>query len=67
MNLIKENHGHTDFRKRAVRTTPREGLFDTTLTLVQTHHGTQERCTTKVTGKGQAYFVNGFLNGRFAV
>ena len=44
-----------------------QGLFDTSVTLVQTHHGTQERCTTKVTGKGQEYFVAGFLSGRFAV
>lgn len=41
------------------------GLFDTTIRLVQTHHGTMERCTTKVTGKGQRYFIDGFLSGRF--
>ena len=44
-----------------------QGLFDTSVTLVQTHHGTQERCTTKVTGKGQEYFVAGFLSGRFSI
>ena len=33
--------------------------------LIETHHGTMERCTTKVTGKGQLYFVNGFVTGRF--
>ena len=44
-----------------------QGLFDTSVTLIQTHHGTEERCTTKVTGKGQEYFVAGFLSGRFAV
>ena len=44
-----------------------QGLFDTSVTLVQTHHGTQERCTTKVTGKGQEYFVSGFLCGRFSI
>lgn len=43
------------------------GLFDTSITLINTHHGTRERCTTKVTGKGQEYFVNGFLSGRFTV
>lgn len=42
-----------------------KGLFDTTITLVETHHGTRERCTTKVTGKGQRYFIEGFLSGRF--
>ena len=44
-----------------------QGLFDTSVTLVQTHHGTQERCTTKVTGKGQEYFVSGFLSGKLAI
>ena len=28
---------------------------------------TLERCTTKVTGKGQEYFVAGFLSGRFSI
>lgn len=61
-------HGYLFQREtRPIQRWVEQGLFDTTLTLVQTHHGTQERCTTKVTGKGQAYFVNGFLNGRFAV
>jgi len=42
-----------------------KGLFDTNITLIETHHGTMERCTTKVTGKGQRYFVDGFMSGRF--
>lgn len=42
-----------------------KGLFETNITLVNTHHGTKERCTTKVTGKGQEYFVNGFITGKF--
>lgn len=42
-----------------------KGLFDTSITLIHTHHGTKERCTTKVTGKGQKYFVTGFLTGKF--
>lgn len=41
------------------------GLFDTNVTLVNTHHGTKERITTKVTGKGQSYFIEGFVSGRF--
>lgn len=41
------------------------GLFDTNVTLVNTHHGTKERITTKVTGKGQRYFIEGFVSGRF--
>ena len=42
-----------------------QGLFETSVSLIETHHGTMERCTTKVTGKGQQYFVNGFVTGRF--
>ncbi len=42
-----------------------KGLFETKVTLIHTHHGEQERLTTKVTGKGQEYFINGFVNGRF--
>ena len=30
-----------------------QGLFETSVSLIETHHGTMERCTTKVTGKGQ--------------
>ena len=44
-----------------------QGLFGTSVSLIETHHGTMERCTTKVTGKGQQYFVNGFITGRFKV
>jgi len=43
------------------------GLFVTNVTLVDTHHGSKERCTTKVTGKGQRYFIDGFLTGRFNI
>ena len=42
-----------------------KGLFDIHLTLIHTREGVKERITTKVTGKGQRYFVNGFLSGRF--
>ena len=44
-----------------------QGLFETSVSLIETQHGTMERCTTKVTGKGQQYFVNGFITGRFKV
>ena len=46
------------------------GIFATSVTVVNTHHGTEERVTTKVTGKGQEYFLRmlsvecGMLNGR---
>lgn len=33
------------------------GIFATSVTVVKTHHGTEERVTTKVTGKGQQYFL----------
>lgn len=34
------------------------GIFDTQVTVINTHHGQQERITTKVTGKGQRYFID---------
>lgn len=33
------------------------GLFVTSVTMIKTHHGSEERVTTKITGKGQAYFL----------
>lgn len=42
-----------------------KGLFDTNVSLLHTNHGVKERITTKVTGKGQRYFVDGFVSGRF--
>lgn len=44
-----------------------QGLFDTTVTIIKTNHGSKERVTTKVTGKGQEYFINGFISGRFSL
>ena len=43
-----------------------KGIFSTHVTLISTNHGTIERITTYVTGKGQQYFVDGFLSGRFS-
>ena len=37
------------------------GIFDTHVTVINTHHGQRERVTTKVTGKGQQYFINLFI------
>lgn len=34
------------------------GLFVTSVTMIKTHHGSEERITTKITGKGQAYFLH---------
>lgn len=34
------------------------GIFATSVTVIKTHHGTEERVTTKVTGKGQEYFLS---------
>ncbi len=59
-------HGYLFQREtRPIQKWVEEGLFETNITLIHTFHGTKECCTTKVTGKGQAYFVNGFLTGRF--
>ena len=37
------------------------GIFATSVTVIKTHHGTEERVTTKVTGKGQEYFLRKFI------
>ena len=34
------------------------GIFATSVTVINTHHGAEERVTTKVTGKGQEYFLS---------
>ena len=38
-----------------------DGLFATSVTMIKTHHGSEERVTTKVTGKGQEYFLRKFI------
>lgn len=38
------------------------GIFDTHVSVINTHHGQRERLTTKVTGKGQQYFINLLTN-----
>ena len=35
---------------------------DAKVTIINTHHGQRESVTTKVTGKGQQYFMNIFIN-----
>ena len=37
------------------------GIFDTHVTIINTNHGQRESLTTKVTGKGQQYFINLFI------
>ena len=37
------------------------GIFDTHVTIINTNHGQRESVTTKVTGKGQKYFINLFI------
>ena len=37
------------------------GIFDTHVTIINTNHGQRESITTKVTGKGQKYFINLFI------
>ena len=43
-----------------------KGIFETHVFLIETNHGTIERITTYVTAKGQQYFIDGFLSGRFS-
>ena len=38
-----------------------EGIFATSVTMIKTHQGSEERVTTKVTGKGQEYFLRKFI------
>lgn len=40
------------------------GIFDTHVTIINTNHGQRESITTKVTGKGQQYFINLFIHNR---
>ena len=59
-------HGYLfQHETRPIQKWVEQGRFELHVTLVATHHGTKERCTTKVTGKGQRYFVEGFLAGKF--
>lgn len=37
------------------------GIFDTHVTIINTNHGQRESITTKVTGRGQQYFINHFI------
>ena len=41
-----------------------KGLFETKVSIIHTHHGEHEVLTTKVTGKGQRYFIDVFLSRR---
>ena len=43
-----------------------KGIFETHVFLIETNHGTIERITTYDTAKGQQYFIDGFLSGRFS-
>ena len=44
-----------------------QGIFDTDVTIIRSERGPLERITTRVTGKGQRYFMDGFLSGRFNI
>ena len=44
------------------------GLFDLKTTVIQNSDGTTKIThITKVTGKGQIYFINGFVSGKFKI
>lgn len=38
------------------------GIFAQSVTVIKTNHGSEERVTTKVTGKGQEYFLRLLCN-----
>ena len=42
-----------------------KGLFETKVSIIHTHHGEHEVLTTKVTGKGQRYFIDVFLSKNY--
>lgn len=44
-----------------------KGLFSTSIGIIITKDGAKEVCTTKVTGKGQEYFINGFMTGKMRI
>jgi len=44
-----------------------QGLFELKKTVHDENGVMVSKVTTKVTGKGQQYFINGFLNGRFKI
>ena len=59
-------HGYLFRReRRPIQKWVERGLFDTTVRLVATADGPRESLTTKVTPRGQRYFIEGFLGGRF--
>ena len=59
-------HGYLFRReRRPIQKWVERGLFDTTVGLVATADGVRESLTTKVTPRGQRYFIEGFLGGRF--
>ena len=59
-------HGYLFRReRRPIQKWVERGLFDTTVCLVATADGPRESLTTKVTPRGQRYFIEGFLGGRF--
>lgn len=62
---LRENNFLFQRETRPIQRWVEEGIFDTNVTVIESHHGSKERITTKVTGKGQAFFINGFLSGRF--
>ena len=58
-------HGYLFRReRRPIQKWVERGLFDTTVGLVATADGVRESLTTKVTPRGQRYFIEGFLGGR---
>jgi len=60
------DHGYLFQREtRPIQHWVEQGIFTTNVTLVGAADYRKQRITTKVTGKGQRYFLEGFLSGRF--
>ena len=54
-------HGYLfQHETRPIQQWVERGIFDLSVNVIATHHGTQERITTRVTGKGQRYFIEKF-------
>lgn len=55
-------HGYLfQHETRPIQLWVERGIFDLSVNVIATHHGTQERITTRVTGKGQRYFLERML------
>lgn len=64
---LRENGYIFKNETRPIQKWVEKGLFSTSIGIIITKDGTKEVCTTKVTGKGQEYFINGFMTGKMRI